>query len=52
MVFSVWAFLDGSAYPCHLHADLSGGDRILGRDVLNRLDVLFRGTSGEVIVNP
>jgi len=33
-------------------ADFRGDDRILGRDVLNRIDVLFRGPTGEVIVAP
>jgi hypothetical protein len=27
-------------------------ERILGRDVLNRLEILFRGPTGEVVVNP
>ena len=27
-------------------------ERILGRDVLNRIDVLFRGPLGKVILNP
>jgi hypothetical protein len=35
-----------------LQADFVGQERILGRDVLNRLDVLFRGPAGEVVVNP
>ena len=52
IAFSVWAYLDGSAHRCRLHADFGGHDRILGRDVLNRVDVLFRGPSGEVVVNP
>ena len=29
-----------------------GRERILGRDVLNRIDVLFRGPAGEIVVNP
>ena len=52
LVFSVWAHLDGNDYQCRLQADFSGNERILGRDVLNRMDVLFRGPSGEVVVNP
>ena len=28
------------------------GDDIMGRDVLNRLEILFRGPAGEVVVNP
>ena len=52
IVFPVWARLDGSDYACRLQADLAGQERILGRDVLNRLEVLFRGPAGEVVVNP
>ncbi len=52
VAFSVWACLDGNVYRCRVHGDFSGNDRILGRDVLNSLDLLFRGPSGEVIVNP
>lgn len=50
--FPAWVWLDGHEYPCQLQADFVGQERILGRDVLNRLDVLFRGPAGEVIVNP
>jgi len=52
VVFAVWARLDGQDYPCRLHADFTGQERILGRDVLNRIDVLFRGPAQEVVVNP
>ena len=50
--FRVWVYLDGQEYPCRLQADFLGTERILGRDVLNRLDTMFRGPGGEVIVNP
>jgi hypothetical protein len=50
--FRIWAQLDGQEYPCRLQADFVGSERILGRDVLNRLEILFRGPIGEVIVNP
>jgi hypothetical protein len=50
--FSIWAYLDGTEYPCQLHADFLGQERILGRDVLNSLEVLSRGPGGEVVVNP
>jgi hypothetical protein len=50
--FRVWAYLDGREYPCRLQADFVGSERILGRDVLNRVDVLFRGPASEVVVNP
>jgi len=50
--FQMWAQLDGQDYPCRLQADFVGSERILGRDVLNGLDILFRGPAGEVVVNP
>jgi hypothetical protein len=50
--FLIWVWLDGQEYPCQLQADFATRERILGRDVLNNMDVLFRGPSGEVIVNP
>jgi hypothetical protein len=52
IVFRVWTWLDGQEYPCRLQVDFSGNERILGRDVLNRLEVLFRGPHGEVVINP
>ena len=52
LLFRVWVHVDGQEYPCRLQADFVGDERILGRDVLNRLDVLFRGTAGEVVINP
>lgn len=50
--FPVWVVLDGQEYPCRLQADFTGRERLLGRNVLNRLDVLFRGPTGEVVLNP
>ena len=50
--FGVWVYLDGQEYPCRLQADFIGNERILGRDVLNRLEMLFRGPAGELIANP
>jgi hypothetical protein len=50
--FLVWARIDGQDYPCRLQADFSGSERILGRDVVNRLEILSRGPAGEVVVNP
>jgi hypothetical protein len=52
VIFQAWAYLDGDEYPCRLQADFNGHERILGRDVLNRLDVLFRGLAREVVINP
>ncbi len=50
--FSIWIVLDGAEYPCRLNVDNSGDERILGRDVLNYLDVLFRGPAAVVVINP
>ena len=50
--FLIWVWLDGQEYPCQLQADFAAHERIFGRDVLNRMDVLFRGPSGKVIINP
>lgn len=50
--FNIWIHLDGQDYPCRVMADFVGHERILGRDVLNRLEMLFRGPAGEVVVNP
>ena len=50
--FPAWVWLDGQEHPCQLQADFAGQERILGRDVLNRMDVLFRGPGGEVVLNP
>ena len=37
LAFSVWACLDGNVYRCRVHGDFRGADRILGRDVLNKI---------------
>lgn len=52
LAFSVWVSIDGQDYPCRLQADFGGHERILGRDVLNQLDILYRGPTGEVVLNP
>ncbi|MBI4489726.1 MAG: hypothetical protein HY694_11625 [Deltaproteobacteria bacterium] len=52
VVFSAWAHVDGTTYPCRLQADFTGHERILGRDVLNRVEVLFRGPARKVVLNP
>jgi hypothetical protein len=52
LAFKIWVWIDGQEYPCRLQADFVGCERILGRDVLNRLEVLFRGPTGEVVGNP
>lgn len=50
--YLVWVWLDDQEYPCQLQGDFAGQERILGRDVLNRLEVLFRGPTREVVINP
>ena len=52
LVFQVWAQLDGQEYPRRLQADFVSSERIIGRDVLNRVDILFRGPATEIIINP
>ena len=52
LAFQIWARLDGLDYPCRLQADFVGSERILGRDVLNRVEIIFRGPVGEVVINP
>jgi Family of unknown function (DUF5678) len=52
LIFQAWVYLDGSEYPCRLQADFTGHERILGRDVVNRIDILFRGPAREIIINP
>src|SRR5207253_3090829 len=42
LAFPVWVWLDGQEFPCRLQADFTGHERILGRDVLNRMEILFR----------
>lgn len=50
--FAIWVKLDGSEYECTLQIDFHGRERLLGRDILNCMDVLFRGPAAEVIINP
>jgi hypothetical protein len=52
LVLGLWVSLDNREFACRLHADFDGDERILGREVLNRLEILFRGPAGEVVVNP
>jgi len=52
IVFQAWVHLDGQEYTPRLQVDFQGTERILGRDVLNQLDLIFRGPSRETIVNP
>jgi hypothetical protein len=50
--FDIWVKLDGNEYECRMQIDFHGQERLLSRDVLNSLDVLFRGPAAEVIINP
>jgi len=50
--FFLWVWLDGQERGCQVQADFSGTERLLGRDVLNAFDVLFRGPSREIVINP
>lgn len=52
IAFRLWVQINGREYPCRIHVDFVGAERILGRDVLNRLEILFRGPANEVVVNP
>jgi len=52
IIFQAWVHLDGADFPCRLQADFTGHERIVGRDVLNGLDILFRGPAREVVINP
>lgn len=52
LAFNIWAFVDGHEYPCRVQADFVGTERILGRDVLNGLEILFRGSNREAVINP
>jgi hypothetical protein len=51
LLFRIWVFLDNQEYPCRLQADFASQEPILGRDVLNQLEALFRGPAREVVVN-
>ena len=52
LAFLIWTELDGQEYPCRLQADFVGRERILGRDVLNQLRMLFDGPAGQGVVDP
>ena len=50
--FRVWVLLDGQEFPCRLHVDFTGSERVLGRDILNRFEIVFRGPKSEMVINP
>src|SRR5260221_11332037 len=52
LLFRIWVHVDGREFPCRLQADFVGTERILGRDVLNRFELLLRGPASEMVVNP
>jgi predicted aspartyl protease len=49
---SIWVTLDGTNHECEFTVDFTGNERILGRNVLNRMDILFRGPNAEIVINP
>jgi hypothetical protein len=52
LTFLIWVQLDGREYACQLQADFVGNERIIGRDVINSLEILFRGPNREIVINP
>jgi predicted aspartyl protease len=51
LAFHVWVLLGEAEHPCRVQADFEGAERILGRDVLNRLKIVFDGPAGEVVID-
>ena len=52
LFYRAWVVIDGQEHLCRLQVDFVGRERILGRDVLNRLEVLFRGPIREIVITP
>lgn len=50
--FAAWVNWMGKSIRVNSTRISSEAIALLGRDVLNSLDILFRGPSGEVVVNP
>jgi predicted aspartyl protease len=50
LAFPLWVFVGTVAHPALVQADFDGRERILGRDVLNRLSVCFDGPGREVMI--
>src|SRR5260370_11824968 len=47
-----WYRIRRAEFPCQLQGDFAGHERILGRDGLNRLEVLFRAPLAPLAFNP
>lgn len=52
LIYRVKAEIDGNRYPALIQPVASGNERIVGRDVLNQLRVLFDGPAGRVVLDP
>jgi hypothetical protein len=52
LTFLAYIIIDNSELACKVQVDFQGQERLLGRDVLNKLNVLFRGPAGELVINP
>ena len=50
LMYNAVIYINGQEYPCRLHADFVGHERILGRDILNQLRVLFHGPALELVL--
>ena len=52
LIYRAKAEIDGNRYPALIQPVPGGQERIVGRDVLNRLRVLFDGPRAQLIVDP
>jgi hypothetical protein len=52
MIYTAWAEIDGNRYAALVRPVAGGQERIVGRDVLNQVRMLFDGPAGRVIVDP
>jgi hypothetical protein len=52
LIYRGKAEIDGNRYPALIQPVAGGQERILGRDVLNQLRVLFDGPGARVVVDP
>ena len=50
--FRVWVHVMGKNFRVAFKRTFVGNERILGRDVLNQLEILFRGPTGELVIGP
>ena len=52
LIYHAKAEIDGNRYAALIQPVVSGKERIVGRDVLNQLRILFDGPGARVIVDP